>query len=154
VEYSSLPDSYHLRNGSRKDLGLLIGYLEATYKELFPGQSQLSHLAETAKSYFSVETPLWFVEKYQSGSVACLWMGNAIDQSNGEQYGHIFLIYVEPKDRRQGIGTSLMEIAKTWSEEKGQKQIGLHVFLQNKPALRLYENLGFQPQSLLMIKKF
>ncbi len=152
--YPTFPEGYHLRNGTRKDLGLLIDYLEYTYRELFPCQSQLGHLADTARAYFSSETPLWFVEKVTGESIACLWMGNATDQTNGEQYGHIFLIYVKPDDRRQGIATALIKIAKMWSEGRGQKQIGLQVFFGNQNALRLYENLGFQHHSLLMMKRF
>ncbi|MBR8830953.1 MAG: hypothetical protein N5P05_001893 [Chroococcopsis gigantea SAG 12.99] len=150
---SILPDGYRLRSGDRKDLYLLIDFLENTYRELFPGQSQLAHLTHTVKAYFSPETPLWFVDKEIDRTVACLWMGKAVDQSNGAQYGHIFLVYVKPSDRHQGLATALLNEAKMWSESKGQTQLGLQVFIANQPALNLYEKLGFQTQSVLMVKR-
>jgi ribosomal protein S18 acetylase RimI-like enzyme len=149
----NLPDGYHLRLGSGGDRSLLIHFLQRAYGEFSPEQAPLSHLADTVKQYFSAETPLWIVER-DSQAIACLWMGNAVDQVNGERYGHIFLVYVDPQHRRQGIATELIDRARQWAKERGQRQIGLQVFLTNENALSLYRNLGFQTRSLLMLDRW
>lgn len=148
---------YQLRMGSLKDNSLLHKFMYLTYQELFPHQHDFSHLTETVNKYFSMRTPLWFVQKKEKQvsadlNVACLWMGNAIDQIEGERYAHIFLIFVLPKYRRQGIGTTLIRAAEAWSKARGDRQIGLQVFTNNEPALNLYRHLGFQTQSISMIK--
>ena len=84
--------------------------------------------------------------------IACLWMGNAVDQVSGDRYAHIFLLYVSPEYRRRGIAKALMNQAQDWAIARGDRQIGLQVFPHNKPALTLYQSLGFHTHSLLMLK--
>lgn len=152
-----LPQSYHLRRGYGRDRSLLLNFLWQTYKELFPQQEDFSHLEKTLENYLSTDTPLWWVD-WESGessrrtSVGCIWLGNGIDQSNGDRYAYIFLLYVSPPHRGKGIAKALLNYAETWARSRGDRQIGLMVFQANQPALNLYRNLGYQTQSLLMIK--
>lgn len=132
--------------------------MQRTYQDIFPNQD-FSHLSKTVEQYLSSETPLWWVNftdtetlTQESSPVACLWMGNAIDQITGQRHAHLFLLYVVPEHRRRGVGKALMEYAQTWARARGDKQIGLQVFSSNTPALNLYNQLGFQTQSLWMIK--
>jgi GNAT superfamily N-acetyltransferase len=171
---------YSLRQGSTLDKALLVKFMQRTYQEQFPDQD-FSHLAHTVEQYFCRDTPLWWVyeevgavgevgevgEKiphqlpitdYQS-PVACLWVGNAIDQVSGDRHPHIFLLYVIPEYRRKGIGKGLMAYVENWATQKrdvsgkpSYRQIGLQVFLSNTPALNLYHQLGYQEQSLWMVK--
>jgi ribosomal protein S18 acetylase RimI-like enzyme len=85
-------------------------------------------------------------------AIACLWVGNAIDQVHGNRHSHIFILYVVPEHRRRGIGTALMRYVENWAIQRGDRQIGLQVFQSNKPALNLYNQLGYQTQSLWMVK--
>jgi ribosomal protein S18 acetylase RimI-like enzyme len=155
----SLFHSYQLRQGSKKDQDLLVRFMFLTYQELFPQQQNFSHLETTVTNYFSSATPLWLVEDLSSQevkptNVGVLWLGTGIDQTNGNRYSHIFLLFVCPKHRRQGIGRKLMETAENWAKARGDRQIGLQVFVHNQAALHLYNSLGFQIQSLSMIKSF
>jgi ribosomal protein S18 acetylase RimI-like enzyme len=84
--------------------------------------------------------------------IACLWVGNAIDQVQGNRHAHIFILYVVPEYRRRGIGRALMQYVENWAIQRGDRQIGLQVFQSNKPALNLYNQLGYQTQSLWMVK--
>jgi ribosomal protein S18 acetylase RimI-like enzyme len=150
-----LPAGYELRQGTGLERALLVKFMQQTYQELYPDVS-FAHLARTVEQYFSSETPLWWAEDKiggaASGPVGCLWAGIATDQISGRTYPHIFLLYVMPEYRRQGIGSGLMQHIEAWAEARGAWQIGLQVFQQNQPALRLYEGLGFKPQSIGMIK--
>ena len=135
-------------------------FLQQSYQELFPAQEDFSHLPETVKQYFSKETPLWWVESVNTPvdaptpnqPLACLWLGNAIDQVRGERHAHVFLLYVMPEHRRQGIGSALMRHAEDWARARGDCQIGLQVFQHNQPAVSLYHQLGYKTQSLWMVK--
>ncbi len=158
---------YRLRLGSGLDRALLLKFMNCTYRELSPNGC-FSHLADTIEQYFSNQTPLWWVEVgCQEGSpenntpfsplqsispIACLWMGNAVDQLQGQRIAHIFLLYVHPDHRRRKIGSALITHAENWAKKRGSQQISLQVFSHNQPALNLYQKLGYQTQSISMLK--
>ena len=152
---------YLIRPGSSLDRALLVKFMHRTYQELFQEQD-FYHLAQTVEQYFSRETPLWWVEFLGKGAgenittppplVACVWVGNAVDQAQGDRHAHIFLLYVVPEHRRRGIGTALMRYVEAWAKVRGDRQIGLQVFQSNQPALNLYNQLGYQTQSVWMVK--
>lgn len=161
-----LSRGYKLRNGSGLDRALLLKFMYLTYEELYPGQD-FSHLSYTVERYFSAETPLWWVDvetqhpttqrlglPHHSSStpIAGLWLGNAVDQVQGDRMTHIFLLYVMPSHRRQGIATALVRHAEDWTKQRGASKISLQVFVQNQPALNLYQQLGYHPQSISMIR--
>ncbi|MBW4554508.1 MAG: GNAT family N-acetyltransferase [Trichormus sp. ATA11-4-KO1] len=151
---------------------MLVKFMQRTYQDLFPEQD-FAHLAKTVEQYFSKDTPLWWVDMGvgEQGSrgagesnnitffppsphppIACLWIGNAIDQVQGDRHAHIFLLYVNPEHRRRGIGTALMKYVENWATQRGDRQIGLQVFPSNQAAFSLYSQLGYQTQSLWMVK--
>jgi ribosomal protein S18 acetylase RimI-like enzyme len=161
---------YKLCIGSGLDRAKLVSFLHKTYRELYPDQP-FGHLALMVEQYFSNQTPIWWVELEQrqaevrgnlpipdsfsslhSQKVGCLWLGNAIDQISGDRHAHIFLLYVDPEHRHRGIGSALITCAENWTRKRGDRQIGLQVFLSNKPAVNLYQKLGYQTHSLSMIK--
>jgi ribosomal protein S18 acetylase RimI-like enzyme len=151
---TKLPEGYRLYSGSEKDRVLLLKYLSLSYQDSFLPQQDFSHLAQTVEQYLTSDTPLWWVEYCQDTSpIACLWLGNAIDQVTGDRYSHIFLLYVLPEHRRRGIGRGLMEQAQEWAKARGDRQIGLQVFPQNQKAINLYLGLGYQIHSLSLLKQ-
>ncbi len=85
--------------------------------------------------------------------IACVWVGSAIEQRTGDRHAHVFLLYVAPQHRRQGIGRALMQQAEAWAKSRGDRQIGLQVFHSNQMALRLYETLGYKSESVWMVKQ-
>ncbi len=141
--------------------------MQRTYHEVEATDSY-AHLAHTVEQYLSNETPLWWVVPAPTTQaaavetpplssrlqepVACLWLGTAIDQVHGDRHTHVFLLYVLPEHRRKGIGKALMVHAEAWAAARGDRQIGLQVFQANQAALNLYKGLGFQTQSLWMVK--
>jgi ribosomal protein S18 acetylase RimI-like enzyme len=161
---------YKIRRGSTLDKALLVKFMQRTYQEAYP-QQDFSHLARTVEQYFSKDTPVWWVDflgeeelrrdqeitspsspSSPSSPIACLWVGNAIDQVQGDRHAHIFLLYVVPEHRQRGIGTGLMRYVEDWARARGDHQIGLQVFQSNTAALNLYNQLGYQTQSLWMVK--
>lgn len=163
---SLMPVGYHLRLGSGLDRARLVQFMQRTYQEIKTADSY-AHLAQTVEQYLSRETPLWWVAPTAESSpdalpdrslpppkqpIACLWLGTAIDQMHGDRHAHIFLLYVLPEHRRRGIGRALMLQAEAWAMARGDRQIGLQVFQSNQAALNLYHNLGFQAQSIWMVK--
>ncbi|PSB49661.1 GNAT family N-acetyltransferase [Cyanosarcina cf. burmensis CCALA 770] len=156
---------YSIHSGTNQDRTLLLQFMQQSYQEIFPKQN-FAHLTRTVEQYFSRDTPLWWVEESQNSKVksqnskladscqkvACLWVGNAVDQVKGDRHTYIFLLYVKPEYRQRGIGKALMRYLEDWARTKGDRQIGLQVFQSNTLALDLYHKLGYQIQSHWMIK--
>jgi GNAT superfamily N-acetyltransferase len=164
VSHSFEVPGYRLCLGSGLDRALLVKFMQRTYAEIC-AEGSFAHLAQTVEQYFSQDTPLWWV--YWAGLAAeapvwrqepppqpigCLWLGNAIDQANGSPHAHVFLVYVTPEHRRRGVGSALMRYAEGWAKARGDRQMGLQVFQSNHSALQLYQGLGYQTQSLWMVK--
>jgi len=148
---AQLIPGYKIRAGSSLDRAMLVKFMQKTYRELSQEQD-FSHLARTVEQYLSKETPLWWVLDEDSAPVACIWAGSAIDQITGDHIPHIFLLYVVPEHRRRGIATALMSHVEAWAKARGDRAIGLQVFQANAIALNLYNQLGYQTQSLSMVK--
>ena len=57
-------------------------------------------------------------------------------------------IMVAAGHRRRGIGRALLEQAVDWARDAGVRKLELHVFPWNEPAIRLYEQFGFEREGL------
>lgn len=148
-----LPEEFSVDRGSTTDRALLLKFLHRSYREFYP-ETGFEHLETTLNSYFAADTPLWWVRNPKGIAVGCLWMGITIDQISGDRHSHIFLLYVLPEYRRQGIGSALMNTAENYAKEKGDRQITLQVFKSNQTAQNFYRNLDYQAHSIMMKKSF
>jgi len=50
--------------------------------------------------------------------------------------------------RRRGIGRSLLEQAVEWARASEIEKLELHVFPHNEPAIKLYEQFGFEREGV------
>lgn len=146
-----LPPGYRLETGSASDRSQLLQWLKLTYTELF-GSHSFDHLEVLVQQYWSSRTPVWWVKSEDETVVACLWLGNAVDQISGATFAHIFLLCVDPAHRRLGIGKALLQTAQNWAKTRGDRHIGIQVFTENKAAITLYQKFGFEIQSFSMLK--
>ncbi|WOH36409.1 GNAT family N-acetyltransferase [Thalassotalea fonticola] len=74
------------------------------------------------------------------------------DSISGETCGTIPLLAVSPKSQGLGVGKVLIEFAENWAKDLGCRLLHLEVFANNKNAKGFYQNLGFQPETVHMIK--
>ena len=57
-------------------------------------------------------------------------------------------LMVAASHRRRGIGRALLAHAVEWARDAGIRKLELHVFPWNEPAIRLYEQFGFEREGL------
>lgn len=62
----------------------------------------------------------------------------------GDMEAHLFLLAVEPKSRRQSIGTRLVRWLEKSCKTAGMQNIRLEVRASNSNALKFYEHLDYQ----------
>lgn len=144
---------YGVRRGSPRDRGLLVQFLSQTHQEI-AGTQGSHHLAATVDRHLSDQTPLWWVDTQPPAAspIACLWLGNAIDQHHGDRHSYVLMLYVAPEHRRRGIATALLTTAQAWAKARGDRQIALQVLADNPGAIALYRQLGYQTHTLWLTK--
>ncbi len=129
-------------------------------------------LAEVAKlSWHSEETVQEFQDEYISqmlgpgkgpqitmiaeengSSLGFIHARETKDSISEEACGTIPLLAVAPLAQGRGVGQKLMESAESWSAKQGHRLLHLEVFANNRKAQHFYSNLGFQSETLVMVK--
>ena len=74
------------------------------------------------------------------------------DYFTGEQVGHVDIIAVLESGEGQGVGGALMREAEQWGRANGYRRLTLNVFDRNDRARRIYEHLGWRPETVHYIK--
>ncbi|KAA0985461.1 GNAT family N-acetyltransferase [Pseudomonas sp. ANT_J28] len=67
-----------------------------------------------------------------------------------QRVGRVGSVCVDESIRGQGIGRALMQCAQTWAIEQNAVDLRLTVWAFNAPALRLYEELGYEVRAFEM----
>ena len=93
-----------------------------------------------------------FLQRDESeGPVGTLWYGQMVRE--GRQIAYVFDLRIYPEFRRRGYAASALGEVENIATLRRLEAIGLHVFAHNKPALALYEKLGFSSEKGLMFKR-
>jgi len=82
--------------------------------------------------------------------VGLLWMGRPL--SGPETTWFVFYVEVDPERRGHGYGRAAMELAESWTRERGGTRVALNVFGPNEVARALYDALGYQVMATVMFK--
>ena len=55
----------------------------------------------------------------------------------------VFSMWVDPRYRRWGVGSALIDAVMGWARSSGGRRVVLWVFAANEGAIRFYQHLGF-----------
>jgi ribosomal protein S18 acetylase RimI-like enzyme len=75
------------------------------------------------------------------------------DDVTGVERAHVADLAVASSARRLGAGRALMRAAEAWAREQRLSVISLDVWSTNDGAQAFYRRLGYQPESLHLIKE-
>ena len=75
-----------------------------------------------------------------------------VEDVSGEDRGHVADLVVKRSARRMGVGRTLMDAAESWARERNLSLLSLEVWATNEGALMFYDSLGYQVDSLGLIK--
>lgn len=96
--------------------------------------------------------PIILVIKEQTDVAGFLHLQTETDWLTGEKQGYISRIVVAEVFEGKGFGKKLMAAAETWARENNYATLGLNVFAANKKALRFYHQLGYESETIKMVK--
>ena len=74
------------------------------------------------------------------------------DYFTAERHGHVSDLVVAEGAEGRGVGSALLAAAEDWSRARGHRLLTLNVFDENHRARRLYDRLGYRPDTLRMVK--
>ena len=66
-----------------------------------------------------------------------------LERAQGELFGYVVTLDVDPTARGQGVATALMQSTEQMAAYAGAKRMRLHVYAGNAAAIRLYARLGY-----------
>jgi len=69
-----------------------------------------------------------------------------------EEQAFILSLAVTKESEGLGVGRLLMQKAEEWAQERGIRLLSLNVFALNEKALRLYRKMGYDIDSMRMVK--
>jgi len=74
------------------------------------------------------------------------------DSISRETCGKVPLLAVTPEAQGMGIGQLLMESVENWSKKQGYRILHLEVFANNLNAQGFYQSIGYEAETIQMIK--
>lgn len=85
-------------------------------------------------------------------SIGFIHICSHTDGISNEKCASITLLAVSPNAQKMGVGQQLMQSAELWAKNQNYRLLHLEVFANNNHAQQFYQNLGFKPEMLHMIK--
>jgi ribosomal protein S18 acetylase RimI-like enzyme len=87
------------------------------------------------------------------GKVIGMVMGGRTDEDKNAHLAHIWGTYVDSTTRRNGVGKELMQrVIEELSKDVDVQRIRVIVNAEQKPAVKLYESLGFKEIKTMIMK--
>lgn len=85
--------------------------------------------------------------------VGHVWVARVLNQFTGRSEGLVLNLYVEEDFRGRGAAKRLMDVAEEWARDQDLDRIGLSVAVDNEPAVRLYEEMGYTVENQRMTRR-
>ncbi len=93
---------------------------------------------------------LWRAFSRNLGLPRAIWATTLLSYprySSTSSEAYIERLVISPEFRRQGLARRLLAAAEEFARDAGKRTVGLHVSGNNLPALRLYDNEGYEEVS-------
>jgi hypothetical protein len=119
----------------------------ALWKSVFGYSAPHNDPATVIRQKLAVDPEL-FVVAVKSNEIA----GTIIGGYDGHR-GWIYSLAVDPRHRREGIGSSLVRHVERSLAARGCLKVNLQIFVSNAEVVRFYEGLGFRVEERISMGK-
>ena len=118
----------------------------ATYKELL-SQEYIERMINEFYTYDRLFKDVTVTNRQWNGWTVALDDGKVVGASAGgmisENHGELFVLYLDPSRRNEGLGTKILEAITTELKTYGAKEQWVSVTKYNDKAIPFYEAKGF-----------
>jgi len=116
------------------------------YRVFYKQQSDLDAALQFLKNRFENNQSIVFMAYVNSKPVGFVQLYTSYSSVSLKPLYILNDLYVDPSQRKKGIGEALLEKSKTYCVQNGYKGLALETALDN-PAQKLYEKLGWKKDS-------
>ncbi|WP_280771524.1 GNAT family N-acetyltransferase [Salipaludibacillus daqingensis] len=111
-------------------------YIQRVCDEFYNHHRILDEIKNTSKEWGG-----WFVALENRQVIGAIGGG-----MTGEETGEIFVLYLDPSRRNEGIGTRLLTVVTEQQKKLGAKQQWVSIQKENHKGIPFYEARGFKYQ--------
>lgn len=120
------------------------------HNEMTMQKMQDAYIAEMLNN--AEQPQLTLIAEINNEAVGFIHTCSHRDSISKELCATVPLLAVSQLARRCGVGSTLMKAVEKWATVQGYRLIHLEVFANNDKAQRFYQNIGFTPETLHMVK--
>lgn len=96
-----------------------------------------------------------FIAESPTGeALGCVQVQVAMEFFSGEPEAYVGALMVSEAAEGRGVGRALMQTAEGWARERGLRRLSLEVFAGNARARAFYQKLGFEEDSLRLVREW
>ncbi|WP_078578127.1 GNAT family N-acetyltransferase [Salipaludibacillus agaradhaerens] len=111
-------------------------YIERTIQTFYNEKRVLNEINETSDEWGG-----WIIACEGEAVVGAIGGG-----MTSAETGEVFVLYIDPSRRHEGIGTKLLERLTDWHKQQGAKWQWVSVMKNNDKGIPFYEAKGFRQQ--------
>lgn len=109
----------------------------------------------TARGFANHGTVAVLVAEAAGGeAVGCVSVQLATEFFSGEPEAYVAVLAVTSAAEGHGVGRALMAAAERWARERGLSRLSLEVFAGNRRARAFYAKLGFEEDSMRLVREW
>jgi GNAT superfamily N-acetyltransferase len=120
-----------------------------------PAQEIVEGERRTLRGFFAAPpegAALLIAESEEGEGLGFVYLERMQDYFTLEAHGHVGILVVTETAAGGGVGSALMRAAEAWAGEQGYRKLTLTVFQRNEAARRVYDHLGYAPETLRYVK--
>jgi ribosomal protein S18 acetylase RimI-like enzyme len=95
---------------------------------------------------------LLVAEDTQGNPLGFIFLETQEDYFTQTRYGHVGMLAVAEAAEGRGAGRALMAAAEAWGRKQAFAKLTLNVFESNHHARKVYEHIGYSPETLRYVK--
>ena len=148
----------HLRPARPGDLPFLLSLAPRLVEAGVPKWRMPAHVVEAERGALtralaagSPDAPILIAEA-DGAPVGFVYLETQVDFFTGRSHAHVAVLAVVNAAQGHGVGQALLAAAEDWARDRGHPFISLNVFTDNARARRVYERLGYGPETLRYVK--